>query len=86
MVYVDDAFIPYGRMKMSHMIADSEIELHAMAVKIGVDRKHFQCANYPHYDICKSKRAIAVKLGAVEITTRQLVDKCKVNAVKLLDD
>jgi hypothetical protein len=71
-VYVDDAFIPYGRMKMSHMIADTEEELHAMADKIGIKRKWFQDHNMPHYDICKSKRRLAVRLGAVEITLREL--------------
>lgn len=41
-VYVDNALIPYGRMQMSHMIADTEEELHQMADDIGVKRK---CVN-----------------------------------------
>lgn len=71
-VYVDDMFQypmgQFGRMKMSHMIADTEDELHAMASAIGVARKWYQG---DHYDIAMSMRAKAVALGAVEITWRQ---------------
>lgn len=68
-VYVDNMRAPFGRMIMCHMIADTEAELHEMADKVGVARKWYQ---KDHYDICLSKRAIAVKLGAREITWRQL--------------
>lgn len=77
-VYVDDMYTVrmggFGRMKMSHMIADSEEELHAMADKIGVARKWYQG---DHYDIAMSKRALAVKFGAVEITMRELAQKAR---------
>lgn len=60
---------------MCHMIADTERELHAMADKIGVARRWYQVqASAPHYDICRSKRALAVKLGAVEIEDVKLVE------------
>jgi len=72
-VYVDDMYKSpmgqYGRMKMSHMIADTEEELHAMARRIGVARRWYQG---DHYDIALSKRAIAVAAGAVEIGMREL--------------
>ena len=61
---------------MCHMLADTLEELHAMADRIGVARKHYQGppkTTTPHYDICKAKRALAVKCGAVEVTTRELV-------------
>ncbi len=76
-VYVDDMHeSPVGefrRMKMSHMIADSTDELLAMADKIGVQRKWLQHAGTEreHFDIAKSKRALAVQHGAVEITMRE---------------
>ena len=73
-VYVDGAFLPYRRMLMSHMLADTLDELHAMADKIGIARRHFQAdASTPHYDICKSKRSLAVQHGAIEIDCRQAV-------------
>jgi len=53
---------------MCHMIADTDEELHAMADAIGVLRKWHQG---DHYDITKTMRAKAVRLGAREITMRQ---------------
>lgn len=67
-VYVDDMRAGYGRMVMCHMIADTAEELHAMADAIGVARRWYQG---DHYDIALSKRALAVKLGAIEITWRE---------------
>ena len=68
-VYVDDMRAQFGRMIMCHMLADTDEELHTMADKIGVRRKWHQKAGTPHshYDICMSKREIAVKFGAIEI-------------------
>lgn len=66
-VYVDKAIYKYRRMIMCHMVADSPAELHAMARKIGVRRRWYQAsASTPHYDVCKSKRALAVEAGALE--------------------
>lgn len=72
-VYVDAAVWPFGRMMMCHMIADTDSELHAMADRIGIQRRWFQNKRYPHYDVCKAKRAAAVRLGAIEIDRRQFV-------------
>ncbi len=72
-VYVDDMEAAYGRMKMCHMLADTDEELHAMADTIGVQRKWWQAPpkHDSHYDIALSKRALAVKAGAILITWRQ---------------
>lgn len=73
-VYVDDMAAPYGRMKMSHMIADSDAELHDMADRIGVARRWWQAPpkhSTSHYDIALSKRELALRFGAVAITWRQ---------------
>jgi len=53
-----------------HMTADSLEELHAMADRIGLKREWFQVAarlHMCHYDLVPSKRALAVKAGAVEV-------------------
>ena len=72
MIYVDDFYAAYGRMKMCHLLADTDGELHAMVDTIGVDRRHFQnTASGPHYDIAMSKRLLAIAAGAVPITYRQ---------------
>ncbi len=67
-IYVDDMRAKFGRLIMCHMIADTDAELREMADKIGVAQKWHQS---DHFDIALSKRAIAVSLGAVEITWRQ---------------
>lgn len=74
--YVDKAKNSYGRMVMSHLIADSLEELHAMADAIGLKRSWFQAAppaSFPHYDIAQSKRAEAINLGAIECDRRTFV-------------
>lgn len=82
MVYVDDMHLypagQFGRMKMSHLIADTDDELHAMAARIGVARRWHQAPprHDSHYDIALSKRALAVAAGAVEITWRQTGAMC----------
>lgn len=75
-VYVDDMYkYPMGEfrrgkrlMKMSHLIADTEAELHAFAAKIGVQRRWYQG---DHYDVALQARKVATNLGAVEITLKQ---------------
>jgi hypothetical protein len=78
-VYIDDMYkYPmgrFGRMKMSHMIADTESELHEMAVKIGLDTKWYQG---DHYDVSISLRSKAIANGAIEIELRELSRMCKV--------
>lgn len=76
-VYVDDMHLypmgQFGRMKMSHLLADTDEELHAMADKIGVARRWHQAPprHDSHYDIAMSKRSQALTHGAIAITWRQ---------------
>jgi hypothetical protein len=75
-VYVDAAAHAFGRMIMCHMFSPDLDALHAMADRIGVARRWFQDprtmpkVSWPHYDIAKSKRALAVAAGAVEVLDR----------------
>lgn len=73
-VYVDQPVHRYGRMLMCHMLADTPEELHAMAKRIGVAHRWYQLsASTPHYDIAKSKRALALVYGAIEADRDLLV-------------
>ncbi len=74
-VYVDDFRAVYRGMFMSHMVADTIEELHSMADRIGLRRQWFQNhkGSIPHYDVCWSKRKLAIENGAVEITAKELV-------------
>ena len=72
-VYVDDCFISYGRMKMCHMMADTDEELHTMADMVGLKRQWFQPESKPHYDLCMSKRSEAIRQGAIPVTSKELI-------------
>jgi hypothetical protein len=80
--YVDDMKAQFGSMVMCHLVADSHEELLAMATTIGVDHKWIQKAGTAreHFDIALSKRALAVKAGAKEITWKQLGAMCCMRA------
>jgi Protein of unknown function (DUF4031) len=80
-VYVDELFNTVGmsakwKYKQScHMKADTEEELHAMAAKLGLKREWCQYPDNPikrHYDLTASKRALALKYGAVPLTWREM--------------
>lgn len=59
---------------MCHLLADSDEELHKMASRIGVARRWWQSPENhsgSHYDICLSKKKLALLFGAVPITFKQ---------------
>ena len=62
-------------MTMSHMAADTLDELHLSARLLGIARRHFQDKpGKPHYDICQKNKARLLKLGAVEVNDRKLIE------------
>jgi len=79
-VYVDDMYRSplgrLGRMKMSHMYADTERELRDMADLLGLRREWEQNPgrgrHRAHYDVSMAKRAEAIRRGAVPVTMREL--------------
>lgn len=91
MVYIDDMYKlsigKLGRMKMSHMIADTPEELLKMAKAIGVNLKWIQHKGTcnEHFDICFSKRQLALSLGATEISYRdyakQIEQRCEKHGI-----
>ena len=74
-VYVDDGAYRFRRMVMSHMVADTTDELHAMATKIGLSHRWLQNGGtaYEHFDVCKLFKARALANGAKPITERETV-------------
>lgn len=77
MVYVDNFYETgggnFGRMKMSHMTADTSEELLSMVDAIGVKRKWIQHPGTlgEHFDIAMVKRNLAIRNGAREINFRE---------------
>jgi hypothetical protein len=57
-----------------HMVSDTSLEeLHAFAMRLGLKRAWFQDGRTPHYDLVEAKRAVAVGMGAREVSDRELV-------------
>lgn len=79
-VYVDNWYTTgagqYGRMKMSHMVADTHSELVKMAKNIGVSTKWIQKqgTKQEHFDVCMAMRQKAIQLGAKDIHWREITD------------
>ena len=73
-VFVDSAEIEWNGKKWCHLVADSLDELHTFARLLGLKRSWFQGeASSPHYDITVVIREKALALGAVQVSSEQLV-------------
>jgi hypothetical protein len=80
MILVGTKQYKLGRMIMSHMAADNLQELFEMAQKIGVDERHFQNKpGRPHFDICQTKKELAIKQGAQLVHDSQIIIMLKNN-------
>lgn len=62
-----------------HMTADSEQELHEFAARLGLKRTWYQVGGrkvwhwyLSHYDLVPSKRALAVRYGAREVSLEEM--------------
>lgn len=85
-VYVDAANRRFGRMVLCHMLADSIDELLEMADNLKIGREHFQLLSHPHFDVCKSERQQAVKLGAIEVDNYGLAEVMQRYKQRLTND
>lgn len=77
-VYVDSAIHPLRERMMCHMFSPDIAELHAMADRMGIQRRWFQDpltmrVSWPHYDIDVARRALALGLGAIACDRYQTV-------------
>ena len=73
-VYVDNMRMQarVGRLdaRWSHLTADTDDELHALAARIGLRRAWHQKSpphSRSHYDVTESKRAAAIAAGAIPV-------------------
>lgn len=77
-VYVDDmrrwSTVAGRGARWSHLIADSQDELVAFAVRIGLRAEWMQKrgTRWEHFDVTDGMRARAIALGAVQIEFRDL--------------
>lgn len=80
-IMVGEAVWPYRGTMYCHMMSDQPgqaglDELHAFAASIGLIRIWFQNKpGYPHYDISKNKRYLAIRKGAEAVTDQEMIER-----------
>lgn len=79
-VYIDPPIWPgHGRM-WSHLVSDSSYdELHTFADAIGCSRRAF---DRDHYDVPSERYGAAVRHGAVEVGTKDLVRRLTASGLR----
>ena len=79
MIYVDAAINHWKGKLWCHLTADSIAELHAFASqRLGLKKEWFQNHKLiPHYDITEKKRLIAIRYGAIALTTEERIAEVK---------
>jgi hypothetical protein len=70
-IFVDSAIWPHRGDRWAHLVSDESYqELHEFVEQLGIPRRAFQG---DHYDVPTDYRQRAIELGAVPITSRELV-------------
>ena len=80
MLYVDGMHKRMGHRfnNYCHLMTDNGlIELHEFAEKLGVRRYFQNKPRYPHYDLSPNKRRLAVSLGAIEVSSEEMIKMCQ---------
>jgi len=62
-----------------HLVADNRDELVRFAKKIGMKPEWIQCSRsgLVHFDLTPTRREVAIRQGAIEVTGRFLVEKMR---------
>lgn len=75
MILIDEARWPWRGRYWSHLVSDDSYdELHQFASLLGLPLRAFQG---DHYDVPADTRPRAIELGAVPISSRQLVRRLR---------
>ena len=75
MILVDEARWPWRGRYWAHLVSDESYdELHVFASRLGLPRRVFQG---DHYDVPSDYRDRAIELGAVSVSSRQLVRRLR---------
>ncbi|MDI1288481.1 MAG: DUF4031 domain-containing protein [bacterium] len=80
-ILVDECNWPWRNLLWCHMVSDTSLdELHAFARWIGIPERGFQG---DHYDIPEEARAVAVAEGALEVSSRDVVEALRASGLRL---
>lgn len=81
MILVDEARWAWRDQLWAHLVSDvSYEELHLFATELGLPRRAF---HGDHYDLPSDYRAAAIGLGAVPVTSRELLTKLRDAGLRL---
>ena len=71
-ILIDAAIWPAHERLWCHMVSDTSLEeLHAFAAALGVPERGFEG---DHYDIPEGHRDAVIAAGAIEVSSRELVN------------
>ncbi|MFN0087551.1 MAG: DUF4031 domain-containing protein [Blastocatellia bacterium] len=66
--------IRYWYRRCGHLVSDHSVEeLHDFAARLGLRREWFQAKSIPHYDLTGGAYDLALELGAVLVSSRDIV-------------
>jgi Protein of unknown function (DUF4031) len=81
MILVDEARWSWQGRRWAHLVSDQSYEeLHLFASRLGVPRRAFQG---DHYDVPADYRQRALDLGAVAVTSRELLTRLRGAGLRL---
>lgn len=74
-ILVDAAIWPFDGRRWAHLVSDESLEeLHEFAARLGIPRRGFQG---DHYDVPSEWRLRAIEMGAVPVTSRELLHRLR---------
>jgi Protein of unknown function (DUF4031) len=80
-VYVDECRWWWRGRQWCHLISDTDLlELHSVASSAGVPRWAFQG---DHYDLHVGVREMAIRAGAIEVTSREVVVLLRASGLRI---
>lgn len=87
-IYVDPAIWPYMGKLYCHCMTDGDIEeLHDFALRLGLKKTWFQDKpSRKHYDLSANKRKQAIAMGAVAVTSKEMLQKCSERLIAIMQD
>jgi hypothetical protein len=74
-IFVDECRWWHKERHWCHMVSDTSLdELHAFAATLEIPERGF---HRDHYDLLESYRVQAIALGAIEVTSRELLHRMR---------
>ncbi len=83
-ILVDSCLWHLRDLRWCHCVSDTSLdELHEFAATLGIPPRAFQG---DHYDLHEERRATAIELGALAVTSRELLTRLKAANLRLAPD